>query len=74
MYFDPKSYGQRTITSGPGFFPFGITGKDLAVELRRFADAIESGDILPQAIQTGSTAKLDDYTLQAIFIEFAERV
>jgi hypothetical protein len=56
-----------------GFFRFSLDRVAAATELRRFADGIESGRILLQKVQSGVVASNDDYCLQALMVEFAER-
>lgn len=59
--------------SGKGVIRFGITKEETAAQLREFADRVEKGEILIQKVQTGQVAGLDDYLMQALFIEFAEQ-
>jgi hypothetical protein len=75
---DAGRFAKRTepnLTSGGDkcFFRFAISSDDAARELRRLADAVESGRILIQKVQVGQVASVDDFYLQAIMIEFAER-
>lgn len=56
------------------FFHFGTDEPaNLAIQLRMFADKVESSDILIQKVQAGQVASIDQYFMQAIFIEFAEK-
>ncbi len=57
-----------------GEFRFAIGDKsEVAKTLREIADRVECGQILIQKVQGGQVASHDDYYLQALFIEFAER-
>jgi hypothetical protein len=73
---DPGKFARQTIGTRDQtwFIPFGLSCEGLAAELRRFADAIEDGTVLPQKIQTGTVATTEDYQMQAIMIEFAEKL
>lgn len=73
---DPGKFARRDIVSNDRtwFIPFGIGHEELATELRRFADAIEKGTVLPQRIQTGVVATVEDYQMLAIMVEFAEKL
>jgi hypothetical protein len=55
------------------FFPFGVDKDNAAAELRKFADAIESGKIVLQKIQSGSIADPGQYATQSVVIEFVEK-
>ena len=72
---DPGKFCKVVIQPGSSvskFFPFSISESGLAAELRRFADAIDVGTVVPQRIQTGVVAQPSEYAKQAIMIEFAE--
>ncbi len=72
---DPGKFCKVVIQPGSSaskFFPFSISESGLAAELRRFADAIESGTVVPQKVQTGVVALPSEHAKQAIMIEFAE--
>lgn len=53
-------------------FRFGGYREGIVAELRRFAAAIESGDIVVQKIQTGAVVSAEDYVNQAIMVEYVE--
>jgi hypothetical protein len=72
---DPRKFGKPPDIHGKNhFFPFGLDKDNIAVELRRLADGIESGLVIPQRIQCGSVSDIGEYVMQAIMIEFAEGV
>ena len=73
---DPRKFAKPSVvaSSEDSFFRFGINvTTDLAQELRRFADCIESGEYYIQSVQTGSLANTDDYQMHAIMIEYAAK-
>ncbi len=64
----------RPHISGRFVFRFSVNSPEaLAGQLRDFADKVEKGEVLVQKVQTGQTAKLDEYNMQGLFIEFATR-
>ena len=57
----------------PRAFRFGTAEPQaMAAELHRFADAVSEGKVLLQAVQSGQKTDVDDYAMQALYIEFAE--
>ncbi len=54
------------------FLRFSLDPDNTSNELRRFADAIDHGQIILQKVQTGGVASLADWCAQAVLIEFVE--
>ena len=53
-------------------FRFGLGNKEnCAAILRMMADEIEAGRILLQKVQGGTVAVIDDYFMEALYLEFA---
>ena len=73
---DIGKFARPLITPGanpPSFFRFACAdNSEMAKELRRFADKVESGEVLIQKVQAGQIVSLDDYMMQALLFEFAE--
>jgi hypothetical protein len=71
---DPRKFAKPNIHPGVDtFFRFGLDKDGTAAELRRFADAIEKGEVFLQGVQCGTTTAHDDYQLHAFMIEYAAR-
>lgn len=54
------------------FLRFALDGKGAATELRRFADALESGLVYMIKVQSGYVADGCDFPAQALMIEFVQ--
>jgi hypothetical protein len=54
------------------FLRFALDGSGAAAELRRFADALESGLIYMIKVQAGYVADGCDFPAQALMIEFVQ--
>lgn len=52
--------------------PFGIGPPRLAAELRKFADAVEAGQVYLQVVSVESKARTDDFPMTYIKLEFYE--
>jgi hypothetical protein len=64
----------RKINNGTGtdIFHFGLTDvAEIAKTIRYFADQVEQGNFIVTRVQAGSVALPDEFTTQAIMIEYA---
>ncbi len=67
MIVDPNNFG--VWSNG---FRFGVDKAGLSGELRKLADAIEDGHIVPQSIDVTSETKIDDYLMYSLTFVWAE--
>ena len=61
----------RALGKPCGEFTFGLDRDNLVASLRRFADDIEAGAILPQSAGVNHTASVEDFTLSELTIRYA---
>lgn len=64
----------RKISNGTGteIFRFGLADVgEIVKTIRYFADQVEQGDFIVTRVQAGSVATADDFTTQAIMIEYS---
>lgn len=56
-------------------FKFGldVSKEEAADAIRKFADAVERGDVLLQKVQSGVVADVSDFTMKAIMFTYAEQ-
>lgn len=70
---DIGKFARPHIDPKKGNMGFGVsTPKAIADVLREFADKIESGHVIVQNIQLGAIASIDNFPMEALFIEYAE--
>lgn len=71
--FDVKKFA-KPIPCGPHkIIRFDCnTKEETAQQFRLFADAVERGNILIQKVQSAQVAGVDDYYMEALFIEYAQ--
>jgi hypothetical protein len=67
---DPRKFAKPNIHEDKPIFRFGMDRDGAAAELRRFAAAIESGEVLLQSVQCGTTTSNDEYQFHAFMIEY----
>lgn len=65
---------QDFIDSSNSKYGFGLDRALTAAGLRKVADAIEFGDVLPQGAEVHGIGKADDFTLTTLTLTFAERI
>lgn len=54
-----------------GDHPFGLADKkDMAAALRKFADEIEAGAVLPQEVRLIVRAKLEDFVMETLLFRY----
>ena len=53
--------------------PFGLDRQAAASALRAIADKVESGHLMPQAVNLWCEAQLDDFQFETLVIQFAPR-
>lgn len=68
---DPQKFKDGKFRS----FSFaGKSNKEVADEVRKFADGIEEGFVLIQKIQSGAVISADEYLTLGLYFEFHEMV
>jgi hypothetical protein len=54
-------------------YQFGLQREKVAGALRRLADEVDAGDILPQEMSDTTSSSVGDYVLRKVFIKFGLR-
>ena len=64
----------RSFNGGSSTYGFSVDNQKIADSLRQLADSIDQGKVIPQSVRVFANAKINDYTITALRISFAETV